>query len=342
MRTHLALASCSLILGAASLHAQDAPLPCVSDAQDGAALTGRVIDAVTGLPLQEAAVVVEWQALTETRSFSTGTDMDGRFRACSLPAGVPVQLVAAFGRARLRTRLTLEPAESREVEVALDAPRSQAGGRVMEHGGSRGIPDAVVAIAGSEVTAVTGNDGTFMLPPVPAGDYQLVTRHVDHGERTDSVRVEHGASVRYTIRLSSAAVALPAVDVDVRSPLLEERGFYDRRKRSGGAFLTRASWQHRAPRTSSDVLRSVAGVRMVPRRSGGGNVVVDRGNCAFRYIVDGTRTTESFQIDDLPLEWIEALEVYRGTAGIPGQFTASPGVPNASCGVIVVWTRQAR
>jgi hypothetical protein len=42
-------------------------------------------------------------------------------------------------------------------------------------------------------------------------------------------------------------------------------------------------------------------------------------------------------VDDIPLQVIEALEVYRGPSGLPPEFNNRMG--NPSCGAIVIWTR---
>jgi hypothetical protein len=81
-------------------------------------------------------------------------------------------------------------------------------------------------------------------------------------------------------------------------------------------------------------------VRIVPRRFGMSNVVVGRGNCPFRYFVDGVRVGETFQIDDIPSDWIEAIEIYRGPSSVPVQFMLSPSETNANCGIIAIWTRD--
>jgi hypothetical protein len=146
----------------------------------------------------------------------------------------------------------------------------------------------------------------------------------------------------YAIRLATDVIELPPIEVTVRSHELERRGYYDREQRGLGTFLTRQSWEALTPRYPSDILHGVAGLRVVPRRAGAtlGYVVLDRSNCAFRYILDGGRVGPDFQVDDLPAEWIEALEIYKGPAQVPGEFSYPPSSERANCGVIVIWTRM--
>jgi hypothetical protein len=343
MRTHLTLASWSLFLSASFAQAQPPPPSCEKPpAQGRAALVGRVLDIRTRLPLQGAAVKVQWEEGARRRQVETKTDLAGGFSACSLPATTALVAAVTFGSAGARVDLTLASAATGEVAIGVDAGRTAASGRVVQEGGGRGIGDVVLQIEGSEVRAVSAGDGSFQLPPMPPGTYELTTSHIAHGERQDTISIEHGASLQYTISLAESAVPLRPIEVVVRSELLERRGFYERQQNGAGAYLTRSSWQARSPARPSDILRTVSGVRIMPARGGLGTVLMSRGNCPFRYILDGTPVTSTFSLDDMPVEWIEALEIYRGVAGLPVQFTSPPGIDNANCGVIVVWTRDRR
>jgi hypothetical protein len=42
-------------------------------------------------------------------------------------------------------------------------------------------------------------------------------------------------------------------------------------------------------------------------------------------------------VDDIGIHDVEALELYRGPAGLPPEFNDRLGRPN--CGAIVIWTR---
>jgi hypothetical protein len=342
MTARLSVVALTVALSAGAAEAQTAP-PACEPAPGQAAAVGRVTDRQTGLPLQEADIRVQWDEGTGTlRRREVETDAAGYFAVCDLPAGTRVRVLAEFGRANERVFVDLEAGRTHAADIELDAPRSRVSGRVVQAGTSRGIADVELSIPDSRVRAVSAADGTFMLPDVPPGDYVLTTSHVAYATRSDSIKVQYGTIVRYTIGLAESVIAMPEIMVDVRSHVLEIRGFYDRQERGFGAYLTRFSWEQRMPRIPSDILRGVAGVRVVPGNRGFGSVVLDRSNCAFRYVVDGARVSGDFQIDDMPVEWIEALEVYRGVSQVPGEFTAPPSAARANCGVIVIWTRGAR
>jgi hypothetical protein len=304
-----------------------------------AAVAGRITDTATKLPLQQASVQVEWEAGGRQRRLQAETDSTGTYLVCALPAGARVSVRAQFGRANERTPVSLVEGQTTRADMELDAPRSRVGGRVVEAGTSRGVAHAELRVEGSPVQAVSGSDGAFQLPDLPAGDYRLSTSHLGFGTRTDSVRVEYGAIMIYTVSLDPAAIALPPVTVDVRVVALEQNGFYERQERGPGTFLTRSMWDSRGILVPSDILRNLPGVRVGSGRFG--NVVYDRSSCAFRYYLDGARVGATFQIDDIPAEWIEALEVYRGPAQVPGRFTMPTSTARANCGVIVIWTKRA-
>jgi hypothetical protein len=341
------IAAASVILLAAATGARaplagQAPVPrtCAQPISAGqAAVTGRVTDTATRLPLQEASVRVEWDANGRAQRKAAETDSAGTYIVCELPAGARASVRVQFGRSNERISVVLADGNASTVDLQLDAPRSRVGGQVVEAGTSRGIAHAELRIEGSPVQAVSGSDGAFQLPDLPAGDYRLTTTHLGFGTRTDSVRVEYEAIMLYTVGLDPAAIPMPPIAVDVRVIALEQNGFYERQDRGPGTFLTRSTWANRGILQPSDILRNVPGVRVGSGRFG--NVVYDRSSCAFRYFLDGVRVGATFQIDDIPADWIEALEVYRGPAQIPGRFTMPTSTERANCGVIVIWTRRA-
>jgi hypothetical protein len=246
------------------------------------AVVGQVTDTETGLPLQEATVTLEWQEPGARRmTLERETDLEGRYAACDVPAGTRVRVQAAFGSANEREGVTTEAGESHKVDVRLDAPRSVVRGRVVEVGSGRGISEAELRVEGSQVRTLTRADGAFQLPGLPPGVFRITTSHIGYGTRTDSVNIQYGAIMLYTIDLAVDAIALAPINVDVRMISLERVGFYDRRDAGFGAYLTRSTWEARGSILPSDIMRGVAGVRVVPSR-GFGNVVLDRGNCRFR------------------------------------------------------------
>lgn len=123
-----------------------------------------------------------------------------------------------------------------------------------------------------------------------------------------------------------------------RSEYLERRGFYRRRAAGHGWFLTRSDSEVLHSRRLSDVLRTVPGVNTMDQ-VGGARVSSNRrsGACPMAVFVDGTYTSIR-NVDELALDDIEGLEVYRGPAEVPLAYTAP--TYEGTCGAILVWSRM--
>lgn len=339
MLTRLPLAGVFLLFSATAAQAQGDASGCERSPRAGrGAVYGAAQDSATGLPVQELKVQLAWDDNGRRRTQDRHTDRMGVFRFCEAPAGTPL-VVEALRRTQ---PVTVEAGESRHVELMLNAPKSTINGKVIDDAAGRGVADAEVRVRGSALLVITRADGTFQLPDLPAGVHWLSVSHVAYQTRQDSLRVQPSTQLQITIRLGQTVIALKPIDVQIRSRVLERSGFYERRERGAGTYLSRYDWYYRMPRSPSDLMRTVAGVRVVPLRAGFGSAVLDRSNCAFRYVVDGARIGHTFNIDDVPMEWLEAVEIYKGPAEVPAQFTFPPTTPRANCGVIVIWTRGGR
>lgn len=117
---------------------------------------------------------------------------------------------------------------------------------------------------------------------------------------------------------------------------LERSGFFRRRARGEGWFLTRYDPLFQRRRLS-DVLRGAPGVN-VDEGGGGARVSNARSGrtCPYAVFVDGTYTSIR-NIDELTAEDVDAIEVYRGPAEVPLAYRA-PSY-DRTCGALLVWTR---
>jgi hypothetical protein len=337
MRTYLAV-TVSFLAGASQLQAARQS-PCERAPVAGRAqIHGIVQDSATLLPLQALGVVVSWYG-DDVRRADARTDHTGAFTFCDLPANTELRVETQSPRRAVRV-VEVASGDAQRLTIVVDGVHASVTGRVIDNRGGRGIAQADVRIRNTDVRAVTDDDGGFELPDIPAGVYWLEVTHLAYADRGDSVRVAPGVRSLLTIRLAESVIELAPIRVQVRSAGLERAGFYERQDRGFGSFLTRSDWLGRAPNRPTDVLRALAGVRIVPRRDGAGSMPLDRGSCAFRYVVDGVRIGYTFQVDDMPVETIDAIEVYRGASTIPPQFAFPTTQPRANCGVIVIWTRR--
>ena len=312
--------------------------PCTSRPELGT-VAGSVLDSITRLPLQEARVRVQWeQSERGPGRREVETDSAGRYMVCDVPAGTATSVLAGF-MGREAGPIQLVAGSHDDATLRIIAPRARIDGRVLDGASGQPVPAAEVGLENGGPTRVSDEAGRFQME-VPPGRFALNVAHVAYTELRESLSVEFGTITNLTIRMSPNVIALDAIEVEVRSLALERAGFYERRERGQGTFITREDMGPTLRHQTSDILRTLPGIQMERSRFGMGQRVVGRGGCPFRYFLDGTPVGEGFQIDDVPAEWIEAIEVYKGTSTVPIQFVPPATEPNATCGIIAIWTRE--
>lgn len=211
--------------------------------------------------------------------------------------------------------------------------------------GATPMVEARITAVGTKLAAVTGVDGRFQLANLPRGFQILQVGMLGYKTILLPIEVEVGETLHVQVRLETEPVPLDPVEVSADpavAPML--RGFYERRSRGGGYFLTRQEIQEMRANLFTDVLRRVPGVRLQPVRGPSGNSyqavtgrVAGSRTCPMLYYVDGVPfpVTGDIGINNLfQPEDIAAIEVYSGTSRVPLQFHSS----SAHCGVIVIWT----
>lgn len=229
-----------------------------------------------------------------------------------------------------------------EKEQEQEIPTSEVLGRLVDQATLRPVVGAVVRFSGRDtlLEQMTDSIGRFLFEAVPAGTHLFEVEHIAYGVQADSLRIVGGRSLDMRVQIAMDPVELAPLTVVVRSPVLVNAGFYNRREDGFGEFLTRDDLAGRAPTVLSLVVGSLAGVRKIPGRFGTYQLRMARsalsGRCRIQYFLDGVPTLLGpIGIDEIPTYDVEGLEVYRGASEIPPQFNTG----NALCGVIVVWTR---
>ena len=319
-----------------------------------------------GFPAEGAQVSIGWrsspdgsrdkqrQPIIETRS-----DALGSYAICGLPARsvavlhivyrarewvIPDIATPLTGILRKDFRLVLPPGESLGDLPAQAPARGALAGHVYDAAGSplRGVS---IALPGTEVGVITGEDGSFLLGDLPTGSYSLTARALGYQPAEASLSVQGGDTVRADLVLSAVKAVLTPV-VTEAGPTSFERtsGFTERRKRGNGIFFDRAEIERRGALRVSELLRGVPGFTLQPVSGRWGQTYdlrmdrVSTGSrpCPIDYYVNGNEyTPSSAGIDhDFPPGQLEAMEVYRPSE-TPAQFSGG----HARCGVVVLWTR---
>lgn len=189
--------------------------------------------------------------------------------------------------------------------------------------------------------AVTDSAGAFVLSAGRAGSYRLRAEHSGYSAAVSpALDLQAGDTVRVEFQLSTRQVVLSPLVVKGEPRRLDAAlaRFYDRaREKAFGTFITRDEIEKRHPIRTTDLLRTVPGVQLIPTRFGGRSVVRMRGGCVPAFYLDGMHVRlAGMTIDDLvqPLD-LEGIEVYRTPAEVPGEYGLDTG-----CGAVLVWTRR--
>ncbi|HVX41095.1 MAG TPA: carboxypeptidase regulatory-like domain-containing protein [Gemmatimonadaceae bacterium] len=212
-------------------------------------------------------------------------------------------------------------------------------GRVIDSAGAV-IPGAEISLLhNARIRAITNDSGAFRLTGVPPGSNIFAVRRIGYQAATFSAVLKAGRISRANFPLTASIQALDPVhvaDTATASHWLDQ--FNERRAQRRGTFITRAQIVAQNDRTGSDILRTIAGVRVTQNRSGGTVVVFTRTSpraCVPTMYVQGM--PYGGQIDDFDADDIEAAEVYVGISEIPPEFDrGNRGI----CGVIALWMRD--
>jgi hypothetical protein len=190
--------------------------------------------------------------------------------------------------------------------------------------------------------ARTNDSGGFRLPNLDAGPGSVAVRRMGFSPATVDVKLRAGRTDSLVVSLTAIAVSLPGVLVEDEYMARSKRllaGFWERRSRGFGSFITRDEIEQRDPHEFADLARMIPSVS-VQNRGGRKVIRFTRGStardCPPQYYVDGMRI-ENGQPDEFTPQDVEAVELYAGPATMPPQFTPRPFT--YTCGAIVIWTR---
>lgn len=310
-----------------------------------ASMLAIVTDQTTRAPLFGATVSARWDAHGD-RQTSAQTDSAGRVIIC-IPLQQSVLLRSSYRDIKTAHTTTVSLASAFGVQAfVIDVPGSLVRGRVFDQQNGNAVSGVVVRLA--RMTALTDTAGRFLFDRVPIGHYDLRFDHIAYARNTTPLEVGDD-DLEAVVPLTPAAIPLKPIVVTAFSRRLESVGFYERQKRGVGTFIDRKQIDAINAQDASDLLRRVPGLRLVPqnRRNAGqprNATVGRRAHCRYAFIVDGARTLQDFEMDNLAAPALEGIEVYNGLAGVPANFKAHWSSANdySLCGVIAIWTRDSR
>ena len=236
----------------------------------------------------------------------------------------------------------------------LAAQQGSVAGRVTDKVSSQPIQGAQVLLSGTNLQAITNNEGRYHIDRVPPGQYQAQVRLIGYAMGQQPVTVSAGGAATLDIVLSAAAIPLDALVVSAT-------GETQRVKELGNAVASIAadSVAAKAPVTNiADLLNSrTPGVQVITPggTTGDGARIRIRGSESLSLdnepviMVDGIRVNNDprsssvgvggqipSRIDDFQAQDLEAVDVVKGPSAAALYGT------DASNGVIQFRTKQGR
>jgi len=203
---------------------------------------------------------------------------------------------------------------------------------------STGRPISEVALG---ILTRTDDHGHFALPGVPAGEVEISVRRIGYEPQLVRFVVSGGPADSIRVEITELPEVLEAVKVSESERHRRQRieDFYWRRARGLGTYFTREEILARRASVPTDVLRTAKGVRIVRTPNGMGvrfdSAVSARSGCIPTLWIDGQRAP-GMEIDAIPLNDIEGIELYNGLSTTPAEFWQGN---TPQCGTIVVWSR---
>lgn len=227
------------------------------------------------------------------------------------------------------------------VTPAVARAQGRIDGVVRDTAGAR-IVGAEVQLVGTSLATVTDENGAFAFAAVPLGTATVRVRRIGFAPQTAAIDVRNGTNAPVSIIVREVALELPSVVVRASK---EHKytgylaGFYERRDRGFGHFLTADEITRTHPLELTDVLRTVPGINVLAGMDGVMHVRLRGNTCWPVVVLDGMPAIAAeFDVDDIAPEDVAGIEVYGGAAAVPIEFVVPFG-PTA-CGTIVIWTHH--
>ncbi|RMG13633.1 MAG: hypothetical protein D6729_14655, partial [Deltaproteobacteria bacterium] len=181
-------------------------------------VSGRVVSSADASPIAGATVSLDDGA---GAFHSAVSDATGGFTLEGVPPNSSWVLKAsAEGFALHSEMLSVQAADISGLEIRLDplAPTYHVTGSVVRASDSAPLPGAVVAIDALDLSTLTGEDGTFVLEPVPDGTYTVQAGASGYASSTATVTVAGGdASVDFVLTSAGGSFTVEGVVTDAES-----------------------------------------------------------------------------------------------------------------------------
>ena len=312
-----------------------------------------VLDQSGSVPIPGATVVLRWtEAESARRPVREDAGPDGQLVLCAPRDARRATVWAEFGDASSDEAVVpIAAGASREARLLLHLGELRTGrliGEVRDALTENPVAAAAVSVQGRAEVAETNRMGRFILSGVPVGVHELSVRHLGYAPLAHEVTVSRGITTEVEVGLVPEPVEMaPIVATAARSRRLEVKGFYERKYWgelvSGGTFFTAADIERRRPVLISHMIADEMGIYLdcglrqssckLLNRRGSSRFVP--GGCEMSVWVDGVNIGKGGPDSVVRPVEIAGLEIYRGPASLPGEFSGS----DSGCGVVAIWTK---
>jgi hypothetical protein len=210
-------------------------------------------------------------------------------------------------------------------------------GTVSSRANGRPLSGVMVAVRGTAAFQVTDSTGTFTITHLAAGRYTLRLVYAERVSEDYQIALQRGRTADLVILLDVGGVDLAPVVVEAASTeyALSLAGFYARRGKGFGRFITAEDIERRRPRNLSTMLAGSGVVMRCVRSVCYPTRLASGRRCIVSVFMDGMKV-EQYDIDAIPPEDVLGVEVYRQGSDTPAQFSRW----SADCGAIVIWTKN--
>lgn len=200
-----------------------------------------------------------------------------------------------------------------------------------------------LSIEGTPRSTVSSGDGGFRFAGVAPGELRLRARRLGFRPSVVDVELGEGGLADVEILLVPLVQELAPVAVLAQREAFESRlaGFYERRDRKVGHFITRERLERTNSFSMTDILRDVPGVKIRPIGPILKAVRIRGASCPPLVFLDGSPATAGeFDLESIDLGMVEGIEVYSGSATVPAEFAGPRNLDR--CGVVAIWSRPFR
>ncbi|MGD2123545.1 MAG: carboxypeptidase regulatory-like domain-containing protein, partial [Gemmatimonadota bacterium] len=199
---------------------------------------------------------------------------------------------------------------------------------------------------GTRVAATaTSLGGTYALALPEEGVFNLSVAAIGYSKETRGpLEIPDGESVVVDLELEPSAITLPGIVVEVERARIDKyltgQGFYQRSRTAGGGyFFFPEDIEKIDPFDLQDLVSRVPGVWYEWSWRGSSLTCISHGTSRTpRVYLDGIKVSAS-ELDLLaPVRSIAAMEIYRGGASLPVEFSATGSDRESSC-VVLIWSK---